>query len=120
MDAGRIAQAGTPQQLYGADGSVQLGALQLQARHPVAAGAVKVAVRPEAWRLSLAQAAPGSPPGLAGTVQKCAYLGSYQEVTLGTALGSIFVVSSELDPRWQVGQRAWLTLAGRGLSVVAA
>ena len=77
---------------------------------------MKVAVRPEAWRVG-AGARAGA---LAGTVQKCAYLGSFQEVTLDTALGSIFVISPELEPAWQVGQAAWLSLAGRGLSVVAA
>ena len=138
MEAGRIAQAGTPQQLYEqpnsefvagfmgeamlfdgealADGSVRLGPLRVQPRQPVAAGAVKVAVRPEAWRLSLDEAS----AGLRGTVQKSAYLGSFQELTLDTALGAIFVVSPELDRPWQVGQTAWLSLAGHGLSVVAA
>jgi iron(III) transport system ATP-binding protein len=140
MDAGRIAQAGTPQQLYEhpksefvagfmgeamlfdgqalADGTVRLGPLTVMPRQPVAPGAVKVAVRPEAWRLGAA-AVPGA-PGLPGTVQKCAYLGSFQEVTLDTALGSIFVVSPDLAQPWQVGQPAWLSLAGHGLSVVAA
>jgi iron(III) transport system ATP-binding protein len=140
MDAGRIAQAGTPQQLYEhpasefvagfmgeamlfdgqalADGTVRLGPLTVMPRLPVAAGAVKVAVRPEAWRLH-AEAVPGT-AGLAGRVQKCAYLGSFQEVTLDTALGSIFVVTAELEPSWEPGQAAWLSLAGRGLSVVAA
>ena len=138
MEAGRIAQAGTPQQLYEqpnsefvagfmgeamlfdgqalADGTVQLGPLRVQPRQPVAPGAVKVAVRPEAWRLSLDEAS----PGLRGTVQKSAYLGSFQELTLDTVLGAIFVVSPELDRPWQVGQTAWLSLAGHGLSVVAA
>jgi iron(III) transport system ATP-binding protein len=142
MDAGRIAQAGTPQQLYEqpssefvagfmgeamlfdgqalADGSVQLGPLRVQPRQPVAAGAVKVAVRPEAWRLSPVDAAPAGGSGLPGTVRKCAYLGSFQELTLDTALGAIFVVSPEADRRWQQGQPAWLSLAGQGLSVVAA
>jgi len=140
MDAGRIAQVGTPQQLYEhpasefvagfmgeamlfdgqalADGTVRLGPLVVMPRQPVSPGAVKVAVRPEAWRLG-AVAAPGT-PGLPGTVLKSAYLGSYQELTLDTELGSIFVVSAELEPTWQPGQPAWLSLAGRGLSVVAA
>jgi iron(III) transport system ATP-binding protein len=140
MDAGRIAQAGTPQQLYEqpasefvagfmgeamlfdgqalAHGMVRLGPLTVMPRQPVAPGAVKVAVRPEAWRLA-ASPTPGA-AGLPGTVQKCAYLGSFQEVTLDTELGSIFVVSPELEPAWQPGQPAWLSLAGRGLSVVAA
>jgi iron(III) transport system ATP-binding protein len=140
MDAGLIAQAGTPQQLYEqpasefvagfmgeamlfdgqalADGTVRLGPLTVMPRQPVAAGAVKVAVRPEAWRLSAAPPAGGA--ALPGTVQKCAYLGSFQEVTLATELGAIFVVSHELEPAWRPGQPAWLALAGRGLSVVAA
>ena len=142
MDAGRIAQAGTPQQLYEqpasefvagfmgeamlfdgralADGTVQLGPLRVRPRQPVAAGPVKVAVRPEAWRLSPNEAPRGEIPGLPGTVQKCAYLGSFQEVTLDTALGAIFVVSPDVAQAWQPGQPAWLSLAGHGLSVVAA
>ena len=140
MNAGLIAQAGTPQQLYEhpasefvagfmgeamlfdgqalADGTVRLGPLMVQPRQPVAPGPVKVAVRPEAWRLGAAPS-DGS-ASVQGTVQKCAYLGSFQEVTLATELGAIFVVSPELEPTWQPGQAAWLSLAGRGLSVVAA
>ena len=55
-----------------------------------------------------------------GTVRKYAYLGSCQEVTLDTALGSIFAVSPELERPWQPGQTAWLSLAGHGQSVVSA
>ena len=139
MEAGRIAQAGTPQRLYEqpqsefvagfmgeamlfdgqalADGRVRFGPLHVAPRQPVAPGPVKVAARPEAWRLSAA--APGG-AGMAGTVQKRAYLGSAQEVTLETELGSIFVVSPELEPLWEIGQSAWLSLTGHGLSVVAA
>jgi iron(III) transport system ATP-binding protein len=140
MDAGRIAQAGTPHHLYEhpasefvagfmgeamlfdgqalSNGTVRLGPLTVQPRQPVTPGPVKVAVRPEAWRLAAAPPAGGE--GLPGTVQKCAYLGSFQEVTVATELGAIFVVAPELEPTWQPGQAAWLSLAGRGLSVVAA
>ena len=74
MDQGRIAQAGTPQQLYeqpasvfvagfmgeamlfeaevGADGQVQLGPLRFTPARPVAPGPARVAVRPEAWRVA--------------------------------------------------------------------
>jgi iron(III) transport system ATP-binding protein len=70
MDAGTIAQAGSPQELYErprsafvagfmgeamlfdadalADGSVRLGPLQLRPRQPVRPGPVKAAIRPEA------------------------------------------------------------------------
>ena len=141
MHAGQVAQAGTPQQLYEqprsefvaafmgeamlfeaqalADGSVQLGPLRVRPRQAVAAGAVKVAVRPEAWRLRPVDAAPPDAPSLPGTVRKCAYLGSFQELTLDTALGAIFVVAPEAEPRWQEGQAACLSLTSRGVSVVA-
>jgi len=137
MDAGRIAQCGTPQDLYerpnsefvagfmgeamlfdavvGADGRVQLGSLNFTPRHAVVAGKAKVAVRPEAWRLGAAGAA-----GLWGTVQKCAYLGSFQELTLDTELGAIFVVSPDLEQVWAAGDAATLSLSGQGVSVVTA
>ncbi|HEX6723144.1 MAG TPA: ABC transporter ATP-binding protein [Burkholderiaceae bacterium] len=134
MDVGRIAQRGTPQALYErpasefvagfmgeamlfdgqaqADGTVALGSITLTPRQPVPPGAVRVAVRPEAWRLSL------HPPGLEARVQKSAYLGSTQELTLQSALGSIFVVWAEPEPLLAPGQRVWLNLSGHGVSVV--
>jgi iron(III) transport system ATP-binding protein len=141
MNQGEIAQAGTPQQLYEqpgsafvagfmgeamlfdgsalADGQVALGPLRLPMRRSLPPGPVKVAVRPEAWQLSrrVHEAAEGSLPG---EVSKCAYLGSFQELTLSTALGDIFVVSPDLAQAWQAGDKAWLRLGGQGVSVVAA
>ena len=134
MDVGRIAQRGTPQALYErpasefvagfmgeamlfdgqaqSDGTVALGPITLTPRQPVAAGAVRVAVRPEAWRLS------HQAPGLEALVNKSAYLGSTQELTLQTALGAIFVVWPEPEPLLVAGQRVWLSLSGHGVSVV--
>ena len=134
MDVGRIAQRGTPQALYErpasefvagfmgeamlfdgtavADGTVALGGITLKPRQPVAAGAVRVAVRPEAWRVTL------QGPGVEAVVQKSAYIGSIQELTLQTALGSIFVVWPEPDPLLAPGQHVWLNLSGHGVSVV--
>jgi iron(III) transport system ATP-binding protein len=143
MDAGAIAQAGTPQQLYErpasefvagfmgeamlfpgtatADGRVQLGPLSITPRHTVASGAVKVAVRPEAWALLPPDAPANAAAGtLAATVAKCAYLGSVLEVTLATELGDIFVVSPDVEHWWQPGDKATLRLLGHGISVVAA
>ncbi len=143
MDAGRIAQAGTPQQLYespqtvfvagfmgeamlfdamaGADGRIALGPLTVPARVGIAPGAVKVAIRPEAWQIGFgdtsAQTAAGA---LAGTLVKSSYLGSLQELTVATALGEVFAVSPELARDWSAGQALSLTLATRGVSVVAA
>ena len=135
MNAGLIAQAGTPQQLYehprsefvagfmgeallfagsaDADGMVRLGPLRLRSRRPVAPGPVKVAVRPEAWTVG----EPGA-DGLAGRLLKCAYLGSFQELTIATAIGEIFVVSPDVQRSWSVGQALSLRLSGQGVSVV--
>jgi iron(III) transport system ATP-binding protein len=83
MDAGLIAQAGTPRQLYEQPatefvagfmgeamrfeavvdeaGLVRLGPLKFAARRPVAPGPVRVAVRPEAWQVSAPAASTGLP-----------------------------------------------------------
>ena len=136
MNDGLIAQRGTPQDMYerpgsefvagfmgeamlfpgvaSADGSVQLGTLTVQARHRVAAGAVKVAVRPEAWRVHREGG------GLNATLRKLAYLGSFFEYTFDTSLGPIFVVSPDLTDVLVVGAEVGLSLAHHGVSVVAA
>jgi iron(III) transport system ATP-binding protein len=146
MNAGLIAQAGTPQQLYEEPGSefvagfmgeamlfsasadntglVALGPLRLRARRTVTAGAVKVAVRPEAWQVLDGTPAPGSAgPGMghgtvSGTLTKTSYLGNLQELTVTTELGELFVVSPDVTRRWTVGERLTLALQERGVSVV--
>jgi iron(III) transport system ATP-binding protein len=134
MDQGVVAQSGTPQQLYetpasefvagfmgeamlfparaDASGTVTLGPLRLASRQAVVAGAVKVAVRPEAWHLG--------PPGhgLNGRLTKRAYLGSIYEYTFETELGPVFVVSSDLARELSLGSDVGLQLAGHGVSVV--
>ncbi len=136
MDRGRIAQAGSPRALYeqpatefvagfmgearlfpaaaGADGQVRLGPLQITPRQAVAAGAVKVAVRPEAWQLLPAG------QGLAGRLAKCAYLGSGYELTFDTALGPVFVLSADPTAQWAPGMEVGLGLSGAGVSVLPA
>jgi iron(III) transport system ATP-binding protein len=140
MDAGVIAQAGSPQALYErpatefvagfmgeamlfpgtalADGRVQLGPLTFVPRHAVIAGKVKVAVRPEAW--AMLDANSHGAGTLAAKVSKCAYLGSVLEVTLATELGEIFIVSPEVERHWKPGDAARLKLQGHGISVVTA
>ena len=139
MNGGHIAQAGTPQALYEepssefvagfmgeamlfaglADdsGRVQLGPLSVLPNRGVRAGTVKVAVRPESWRVTRGAAQAGS---LAGQLLKCAYLGSFMELTITTELGEIFVVSPDVKERFALGDTLALTLQGRGVSVVAA
>jgi iron(III) transport system ATP-binding protein len=136
MDHGRVAQTGTPQDLYERptsefvagfmgeamlfpglallDGSVRIGPLQVTPRHPVAPGPVQAAIRPEAWVL-----AAGGAEGVAGVVAKQAYLGSFHELTVDTDLGPIFVVSGESEHRFSVGDSVALQLTGRGVSVVS-
>ena len=138
MDQGVIAQAGTPHDLYERpgsefvagfmgeamlfdgislpDGSVRFGPITLprERGHTVAAGKVKVAVRPEAWEVAAAGAGE-----LSATIEKRAYLGSFHEYTFATELGSIFVVSSDMERVWSIGDAVSLRLAGHGLSVVA-
>jgi iron(III) transport system ATP-binding protein len=82
---------------------------------PLRAGAVKVAVRPEAWRV-----VPEGEGELAGTVLKSAYLGGFHEYTFETALGPVFVVSHELDRVWRPGDRVGLRVGRHGVSVVEA
>jgi iron(III) transport system ATP-binding protein len=136
MDQGGIAQQGTPQELYeapasefvagfmgeamlfparaDASGTVTLGPLRIAPREAVGAGAVKVAVRPEAWHVG--------PPGhgLNARLAKRAYLGSNYEYTFETELGPVFVVSSDLARVLSIGSDVGLQLAGHGVSVVQA
>ena len=137
MDAGVIAQAGTPADLYehpatafvagfmgeamlfagvaDADGRVRVGPLQVQARRPVPAGPVQVAVRPEAWQI----VEPG-PGRLDARLLKRAYLGGFVELSFATDLGEIFVVSPEVERDLRPGEARALALAGRSVSVVPA
>jgi iron(III) transport system ATP-binding protein len=137
MDRGTIAQAGTPRELYerpgsefvagfmgeavlfeaaaAGDGSVRLGPITLRATTALAPGKVRVAVRPEAWKVL-----PAGVGALAATVSRFAYLGSIQEITFETELGAIFVVSTELGSTWKAGDAVSLGLGGHGFSVLAA
>ena len=138
MDAGRIAQIGTPEQLYEspgsefvaafmgeamlfdafaqADGQVRLGPLVTRCAPSGAAGPVKLAVRPEAWEVQ-SNAGAGALPA---TLTKRAYLGSFCELSFDTELGTIFVVSPDVHSPFGVGQRCGLRLPGRGVCVVRA
>ncbi|HSI54416.1 MAG: ABC transporter ATP-binding protein [Ramlibacter sp.] len=134
MDHGTIAQQGSPQDLYefpssefvagfmgeamlfpakaDAAGTVALGPLRIRPRVGMNEGAVKVAVRPEAWHIG----PPGT--GLGARLAKLAYLGSNYEYTFETELGPIFVVSADLARVLEVGSDVGLGLADHGVSVV--
>ena len=135
MDRGRIAQAGTPAELYErpgsefvagfmgeamlfdavatADGSVRLGPLVLRPDAAIDAGVVRVAVRPSAWQVL----GPGIGE-LAAAVAKSAYLGGHREYTFETALGPIFVATATDGVLLQPGTAASLRLRGHGVSVL--
>jgi iron(III) transport system ATP-binding protein len=136
MNAGEIAQTGPPQTLYtrpatefvagfmgeallleaerSADGELHIGPLRLRGAAPGEPGRVKAAVRPEAWRVG-----PPESDALPGVVAKYAYLGSVEEVTVDTELGSILVVMPDAGRGWRVGEAVGLRLAARDVSVVA-
>jgi len=117
MSNARIAQIGTPRELYeepsslfvadfigdanlieaevieerGERALVRLGPLEVElARRGARKGPVKVAVRPDAVAIGAA------PDGgaVAATVVKGSYLGRHIEYTLATPLGELFVVDS--------------------------
>ena len=141
MDQGRIAQRGTPQDLYEhpqsefvagfmgeamlfaatalTGGQVQLGPLLIPPRKGLAPGPVKVAVRPEAWQIEVAER-PGAGDFVAATLVKAAYLGSFYEYSFATELGPLFVVSHDLTQVLVPGAVVRLRLAPHGVSVVTA
>jgi iron(III) transport system ATP-binding protein len=142
MNAGLIAQAGTPREMYeqpgsefvagfmgeamlfsgeaSADGLVRLGPIRVRSPRAVAAGPVTVAVRPEAWQVQAASNTGGNTGGLPGRLAKQAYLGSFVELTVSTELGEIFVISPEVQRRWQIGEALALRLGENSVSVVVA
>jgi len=137
MDAGEIAQAGAPHDLYErptsafvagfmgeamlfdgtslADGSVRVGPIHIRPQTTLPPGPVKAAIRPEAWSVG-----PLVPGELGGALLKQAYLGSFQELTVQTELGPIFVVSPDVQQRWGLGDPVGLSLQRHGFTVVAA
>jgi iron(III) transport system ATP-binding protein len=121
MRSGKIAQMGTPTQLYEdpadafiADfmgeanvlqgevvgpGRVALGGIVLPTsmrEHP--AGAAQLAVRPEAITLA------ASGEGLPGRVQRAAFLGQTREYEIETAAGQIFVVTPAATQAFAPGE----------------
>src|SRR4051794_13533277 len=142
MENGRIAQAGTPGELYeqpasrfvadfigdanlvsaelieerGERALVRLGPIDLDLpRRGARRGPVTLAVRAES--ISLHAERP-SVPALPGCVVKAAYLGKHHEYTVKTAVGALFVIDhSEVDllrPPLDV----WVALGPRGAMVV--
>jgi iron(III) transport system ATP-binding protein len=136
MNQGRIAQVGSPRDLYESPqsafvagfmgeavllegrcdgvGTATLGLLSVRAPATLAAGAVTIAVRPEAWQIGL----PG-PGTLHARVAKRTYLGNAMEYTIASAVGSVIVTSVDLINPLAPGDELGLTLAAHGVAVFA-
>jgi iron(III) transport system ATP-binding protein len=142
MSNARIAQVGHPRELYeepasqfvsdfigdsnvvpgeiaaieGALARVRLAGLETQVRHRGAkAGAVKVAIRPEA--LVLTEAAGRDAP-LQGRIVKAAYLGTHMEYTVESPLGSLFVVDRNVSRPFPLDAEVAVGLSGHGVTVL--
>jgi iron(III) transport system ATP-binding protein len=142
MSNARIAQVGTPRELYeepanlfvadfigdanilsgtitelrGATARIALDTLTLDLpSRGVPPGAVKLAVRPDALRL-----APQAPagPAIQGRISKASYLGSHVEYEVGSAVGDLFVVEHGRREPLAVGSDVWIQLADRGVAIV--
>ncbi len=126
MRDGRIAQKGTPTELYddpadafiadfmgeanvlqgevlsteAGTGRIMIGGVTLDTAtraHPT--GPAALAVRPEAIRLI----EPGSEAALPGRIQRAAFLGQTREYEVETAAGMLFVVTQAAAPAWGEG-----------------
>ncbi|KAA2234657.1 ABC transporter ATP-binding protein [Salinarimonas soli] len=142
MSNARIAQSGTPRELYEEPASVfvadfignanllpgdllreegdraviQVGALTIDLpRRGASRGPVTVAVRPDAIRLHGTQP---SSPAIQAQVAKAAYLGGHVEYTVGSALGELFAVDRTDRTPMPVGAPVWISFADRDVTVV--
>jgi len=142
MSNARIAQVGTPRELYeepanlfvadfigdaniltgtitevrGASARVALDALTLALpSRGVPPGPVKLAIRPDAMRLAT-QSPPG--PAIQGRISKASYLGTHVEYEIGSAVGELFVVEHGRREPAPVGSDVWIQFADRGVSIV--
>ncbi len=142
MSNARIAQAGSPRDLYerpanrfvadfigdanvvaaelievsGDRAKVVLGGIALELeRRGARPGPVTVAIRPEALLLSADRpAAPAAP----GRIGKAAYLGTHMEYTVTSALGELFVIDRMPSRAFAAGAEVWISLPGTGVAIV--
>ena len=135
MNLGKVVQCGTPHELYErphsefvagfmgeagifnavstGDSKVWLGPLQLAGVGAAAAGPVRVAVRPEAWRLG-----PATGAGLPGSVLKQTYLGKAIEYQVATTVGQVLALCAHTAHPHRAGAPVSLYLAAHGVCVL--
>ncbi|MCA3176340.1 MAG: ABC transporter ATP-binding protein [Burkholderiales bacterium] len=137
MKDGLIEQVGAPQELYerpanefvagfmgeamllpgtaDENGVVSLGPIRILPKNKIRAGNVKVAVRPEAWSISL-----DTESRLQGKLIKRSYLGSFYEYTVATELGEIFLINPDVTHPIDIGANVGLNLTDHGAAVIPA
>ena len=141
MSNARIAQQGTPRQLYEepadafvadfigdanmvgvtvksvADGRAEVAigpaGVSLPSRG-LQPGPAKAAIRPQSLLVSRHE----SQGTLPGTVRKCAYLGNHLDLMIETAVGELFVISHDVDDMLAPGTPVWLSFASSGVILV--
>jgi iron(III) transport system ATP-binding protein len=132
MNQGRIAQQGTPRELYDHPNShfvanfmgeavivkaevqtdgrhVSLGALTWLSPHVLTPGQIDLAIRPEAWRISDANT------GLVAKVLKQSFLGNMYEITLACEFGRLWLQMSTRETPPKVGETIGLKLSDSGV-----
>ncbi len=141
MNDAIIAQIGTPRDLYelpasrfvanfigdanlteaqivqveGERAQVNAAGLQLDLRaRGLKQGNALLAIRPRAIQLH----AEAKPDAAEVTIDKAAYLGSHMEYELKTPLGELFAIDPHVDRPLAAGDKAWMELAVRGVTLV--
>ena len=142
MSESVIAQSGSPRELYETPGSlfvadfigdanlvdielsewsgdqtrVRLAGLELDLPHRgVLPGPAKLAIRPEALRLSRSK--PGV-PALPGRLFKAVYVGSHMEYSVDCALGKLFIIDPTTSDPHLVGSEVWFSFGKFGITVI--
>jgi iron(III) transport system ATP-binding protein len=142
MTDGRIAQAGSPVELYeqpasrfvadfigdanlvaaelveerGERAVVRLGALDLELpRRGADRGPVTLAMRAESMTLHAVRPAG---PAVAGSVIKASYLGKHREYSVETSLGTLFIIDRSDRELLLPGSKVWLALSIRSIVIV--
>ena len=141
MNEARIAQQGTPKELYeepedayvadfigdanlveaemvgqtNGKAEVRLGELTLNLpARGLQKGKVQVAIRPESILMS------GEPlaDSISGAVRKATYLGNHINYTVDSSLGELFVISADTTAPLPAGKAVSITLADHGVTLV--
>ena len=103
---------------------VKLGPLALDLpRRGAMAGPIKLAVRPDAMKLSEGPETrvgedAGQIAGLEGTIAKAAYLGKQREYTVSSAVGDLFIVDAGRAPPRAVGSTVHVGFSNSGIVVL--